>query len=97
MSVCQQVSDMLRESLIKIPMFHYVRQGSDFILDTTSIPIVLSQLDDQGREIPFVFASKILGISRQWYCTMKWELYATAKMTNQLQRNGHGLPMEEGP
>ena len=40
-----------------------------------TIGVVLSQLDEQGKEISLAFASKTL-CPRQWYCAMKRELYA---------------------
>ena len=51
----QWTFDRVRESSMEIPMFHYVSQGKDFILDIHAshhaIGVVLSQVDEEGREI----------------------------------------------
>ena len=61
--VCQRAFNTMT-SLMKIPILHYVKQGKDFILDTDgsqyAVEAVLSQLDENGEEIPVVFASKML-------------------------------------
>ena len=64
---CQQVFVRLNESVMK---------GIHFGASQHTIEVVSSQLDEQGKEVSLAFASTTFCPTRQWYCTMKQELYA---------------------
>ena len=69
----------LIDKLLERVMMHYVEPGYPFILDSDvsdrSIGACLSQ-EVNGEERPLTFASKVLGLTRQSYCTTKRELFA---------------------
>ncbi len=70
----------LRRQLTTTPVLAYPDFTREFIVDTdasdTGIGAVLSQVDDEGRERPITYASRLLSKAERKYCVTRRELLA---------------------
>ena len=77
---CQAVFDHLKQCLTSAPTLTMPNWSRSFIIDTDasdiSIGTVLSQVDDEGVEHVFAYASRILTKSERNYCITRKELLA---------------------
>jgi len=82
---CQAAFEELRQRLISAPILAHPDFGRQFILDTdasdTGSGTVLSQVDEEGRERPIAYGSRLLSKAERCYCVTRRELLAVVTFT----------------
>ena len=84
---CQGAFNELCKRLCSAPVLAYPDFSKQFILDTDASDIgigaVLSQFDDEGREHPIAYGSRLLTKAERQYCVTRRELLAVVTFTKQ--------------